>query len=128
MYGFTIVYNNLNRFEINSKHRLSFSSPKTKKTLSFFYQQGTKFYNDQLFKETEELIIGIHGVILNLKQLKNEYAVGNLLDLVLQLYQNDSETFYQKFNGDFSGFVFNKQTEELICFTNQVATHKLFYS
>lgn len=128
MYGFTIVYNNLNRFEINSKHRLSFSSPKTKQTHSFFYQQGTKFYNDQLFKETEELIIGIHGVILNLQQLKNEYAVANLLDLVLQLYQNDSKTFYQMFNGDFSGFVFNKQTEELICFTNQVATHKLFYS
>lgn len=121
MYGFTIIYNNLSNFSIANAKAISF------KNYSFFYEQNSKFLNDKIFTETNDYIIGIDGVILNLSQLKKQYNLTDYTSLVLHLFSLDKQ-FFNQFKGDFSGFIFNKKTEELICFTNHVGSQKLFYS
>ena len=128
MYGFTIIYNNTKSFETDAKQKMAFTHPESGKTYSFFYEQGHKFKNDQLFQENEHYIIGIDGVILNLLQLKNEYGVSTYFDLIQQLYQQNNHSFYEPFRGNFSGFVFDKKTERCICFTDHNANGKLFYT
>ena len=126
MYGFTIIYNNTSQFSIEDSKSISFIG-ETKNAYSFFYEQSKKFGNDKLFTETNDFIIGIDGVILNLNRLKETHNISNYTELVLHLFKNDSQ-FYNQFKGDFSGFVFNKKTEELIAFTNHVASKKMFYT
>jgi len=127
LYGFTIIYNNATLFSIEKAKSISCIGDTSKNTYSFFYEQSKKFKNDKLFTETSDFIIGIDGVILNLAALKNSANITDYKDLILHLFENDKQ-FYSQFKGDFSGFIFNKKTEELTSFTNHVASQKVFYS
>lgn len=127
MYGFTIIYNNISQFSVENAQSISFIEETSKNKYSFFYEQSKKFKNDKLFTETNDFVIGIDGVILNLADLKKSTNITDYTELVLHLFKNDKQ-FYAQFKGDFSGFIFNKKTEELISFTNHVASQKVFYS
>ncbi|TXB66911.1 hypothetical protein FRY74_01645 [Vicingus serpentipes] len=121
MYGFTIIYNSTSKFSIENSKSISY------KNHSFFYEQSSKFLNDKIFTETPDFIIGIDGVILNLSQLKKQHNIIDYTALIIHLFDLDKQ-FFKQFKGDFSGFIFNKNTEELICFTNHIGSQKLFYS
>jgi asparagine synthase (glutamine-hydrolysing) len=121
LYGFTIIYNNTSDFSIENSKSISYQNH------SFFYKQSSKFLNDKIFTETPDFIIGIDGVILNLFQLKKQHNLLDYTALIIHLFDLDKQ-FFMQFKGDFSGFIFNKNTEELICFTNHVGSQKLFYS
>tara|TARA_R110001592_G_scaffold333909_1_gene617993 strand:- start:53 stop:1705 length:1653 start_codon:yes stop_codon:yes gene_type:complete len=121
LYGFTIIYNNTSQFSIENSKSISYQNH------SFFYEQSNKFLNDKIFTETPDFIIGIDGVILNLTHLKSQHQLTDYTTLILHLFKNNPQ-FFTEFKGDFSGFIFNKKTEELICFTNHVGSQKLFYS
>lgn len=121
MYGFTIIYNKSEHFSVKNGLEISF------KNHSFFYEQGSNFLNDKVFTETTDYIIGIDGVILNLSELLNSYAQKDLASFILSLHIQNSN-LVDLLNGDFSGFIFDKKTEELVCFTNQIGSQKLFYT
>jgi len=128
LYGFTIIYNNTKGFEIDVKQKILFTHPASTKSVSFFYKQSNKFKNDKLFDENENYIVGIDGVILNLNTIKNKYGISNYFDLISYLYQQNKHSFFEQFRGNFSGFIFDKNTEQLICFTDHNASGKLYYT
>jgi asparagine synthase (glutamine-hydrolysing) len=94
----------------------------------FGYKKFDKFAKDKLFKEDKQYIFGIDGVILNLKSLKNQYAESDFLKLFINLFIKEGIQFVSKFKGEFSGFIFIKETKKLYYFNNKTATKQIFYS
>lgn len=127
MFGFTIIYNNSENHSVSDSQHIEYFSNETRQKISFYNRANDKFKDDQLFTETSNFVLGINGVVLNLTDLKQSYGCSSLLDLVEQLIEK-KESFPSIFKGDFSGFVFNKKSQELNCFTNSVGTTKLYYS
>ena len=126
MYGFYIY--------LDSKQNFTPVYPiiETKKIVfeqySFQYVQFKKFENDKVFLETKDYILGIDGVILNLKSLKKQYATSNFSKLICGLFEKEKMHFVSKLKGVFSGFIFEKKTKMLYVFNDKVASKQIFYS
>ena len=86
-----------------------------------------KFLNDKTFHEDEQFIIGIEGVILNLKQLTELTGKKNIFDIVKELYVAKGENFISLIKGEFSGFIYSKSDDYWLIFTNPTGSKRLFY-
>lgn len=125
MYGFYIYYS---RFPLVSEKSDAYDYSLKFKNFSFHYIQFKKFEDDKFFIETEDYILGLDGVILNLKGLKNQYAISDFPKLVISLFKKEGIQFVSKFKGEFSGFLFEKESETLYFYNNKTATKQVFYS
>ncbi|AKP52434.1 asparagine synthetase B family protein [Cyclobacterium amurskyense] len=85
-----------------------------------------KFENDKLFVDCESCLLVLEGVILNKATLLQSSL--NWEKTVINLYQRFGETFFSKFRGSFSGFLFDKTEKKWIIFTDQLGTKQLFYT
>ena len=126
LFGFTIHIN------LQEEKKTLFSFDKQEKIIfnnyTFGYKKFEKFSNDKLFTQDDDLIIGIDGVVLNLQQLKNEYATTNYFKLIKQLFLKQKIQFVRLLKGEFSGFVFDKKKAVLHFFNNKTATKRIFYT
>lgn len=125
MYGFYIYKQSIKTNVANTSqfnNHLSFGN------YFFGYKKFDKFSKDKLFLENKAYIYGIDGVILNLKSLKNQYALSDFSKLFIDLFENEGIQFVSKFKGEFSGFLFEKESETLYYFNNKTATKQIFYS
>ena len=86
-----------------------------------------KFSNDKVFFQNENYIIYLDGVILNLKNLKRNFAITKNVDLILYLYKKYGDEFYKLFRGEFCGIFYDKETNKYIVFTNHTGTKRVFY-
>lgn len=127
MYGFTIIYNQKAPLKLKDGVTFEYIS-ESKKTFQFNYIKFDKFKNDKIFVENDEFIIGIDGVILNLTDIKKSYGIFDYAELIIQLWKTLGNKFPNYLKGEFSGFIFKKETEELYTFNNQVASKKIFYT
>jgi len=125
-YGFTIIKNFRIDPSFNFLTELRFES---KQGVNYFFGHNSfqKFKNDKLFDENKNFIIGLDGVILNLLALKNEYAISEVFLLIMHLYNKRKQSLAIELKGDFNGFIFDKNTEELVFFNNKVAAKQIFY-
>lgn len=128
MYGFTIIHNDSTLFPLRGNEVIAYTTDKAKQNVSFSYTFFDKFKEDKIFKESEEYVIGVDGVILNLKQLKDSYAISDYFKLVSYLWLKYKKQFPNQLKGEFSGFIFDKKEEELFVFSNQTATKPQYYS
>ncbi len=130
-FGFkVIVKQNISKSLDTSAHNLAgfvYTSKTSATCFQFYYYRNKNFEKDKLFFETDELIAGIDGVILNLDLLKKTYVIDQWQDLFLFLYKKYQENIAQHLCGVYCGFLFEKQTEKLIYFTNHCATKKVYY-
>ncbi len=126
MYGFTIhidlKLNAVSNFLLKNQKNITFEN------FSFNYFGFKKFENDKVFSENKEYIIGIDGVVLNLVQLKNAYGISDYFNLIISLYSKHNIQFVSELKGEFSGFIFDKKTKQLLFFNNKTATKQVFYS
>jgi len=100
----------------------------TFENFSFAYKKFDKFYNDKIFAENDNYIIGIDGVIYNLQSLKKQYAIADYFKLIIHLFEKEKIQFVSKLKGVFSGFVFDKKSKSLLFFNDKAATKQVFYS
>lgn len=118
MIGFTGI--------ISSTIHLQNTYKKQLKTTDFAvgFSSNKKFNEDKIFIETETYIIGIDGVILNLKEL----CKGRIwYEFFIDCFENNSNGFLSLFKGAFCGFVYKKNTQEIRIFNDPCAVKKLFY-
>lgn len=94
----------------------------------FGYKSFSKFWDDKLFFENEQYVIGLDGVMLNKKSLINQYAADSFKSLIIKLFEQERTNFPNYLRGVFSGFVFEKENQKLFFFNDQVATKQVFYS
>ncbi|MEM8908839.1 MAG: hypothetical protein AAGD05_13415, partial [Bacteroidota bacterium] len=131
MPGFTIFYHHLSPTAPPmppGSQSLVYTAPQKNYSHHFFYQSHHKFPNDQLFCQIDTFYIGIDGVVLNLKDLQNKTGQHQLDNLLIHLYQKYGTSLAQQLRGEFVGFVFDTERQELLYFTNQTATRKVFYA
>ncbi len=88
---------------------------------------GKKFLQDKICEWREDIFFLLDGVILNSKELYEEYAVSNMADLCEKLYSEKGDLFHKRFIGNYAGLVYEKQTEILTVFTNKLSSKQIFY-
>jgi len=128
--GFTIIHNvDANHpYEETAQQQLRFASPTSKKQSVFYYSTNDKFENDKIFAENNRFILGLDGAILNLQELKNSYQISSLQQLLIHLFEKYQTQIPNHLEGEFCGFIFDKNKEQLFVFTNHTGSRKLYYA
>ena len=86
-----------------------------------------RFEHDQLMAENDDFIVVIDGLILNQKELFDQYYTDNFLQLVLNLHQSQPDDFFNMFRGPFTGLFYDKPSGQAVVFTNQTGDSAVFY-
>lgn len=128
MFGFSIIYNNSLDFLLDGYKHINYTTIKSKQIISFSFTFFERFSADKIFKQNEDYVVCIDGVILNLKSLKNRYGNSDYFNLIADLWNRKKHFFPNELKGEFSGFIFDKKSEELFVFCNQTATKPMYYS
>ncbi|WP_369047923.1 asparagine synthase-related protein [Tenacibaculum sp. UWU-22] len=129
MYGFTIIKGaNIDKEKLPLYKQSIELKLQDKDQLFFGYNSFSKFNEDKIFKENTKYVIGLDGVVLNLQKLKNTYGISNYFDLITTLYFKFNINFVAELKGDFNGFLFNKETQQLYFFNNKTGTKQAFYT
>ena len=90
MYGFYIYKQSK---ETNVDNTSMFNQHLSFNDFFFGYKKFEKFGENKLFKEDKDYIYGIDGVILNLKSLKNQYALSDFSKLFIELFKKEGIKF-----------------------------------
>ncbi len=96
---------------------------------NFKIKQSTinKFINDKCFSVNENYVIIQEGVLLNKAHLFKEYKQDNIFELIVYMYNNYADNFFEKFRGSFSGALYDRKQCKWIIYTNQIGDNALFY-
>lgn len=87
----------------------------------------SKFNNDKIFKDDDDIFVCLDGAILNAKDLRDKYVVSNNFELIKKIYQKNGSSFVDKFRGPFSGVVYNKKRDIWHIFTDHLSLKPIFY-
>ena len=89
---------------------------------SFIAEEYDKFY-----LQSEQFDFLFEGVLLNKQKLLNEFALKDFETLIRELYLHKKEQIIKLFDGEFSGFIFDKVENKFFVFTNVTSTQRVFY-
>ena len=88
-----------------------------------------KFMDDKVFVDSTDLLIVIEGVVLNKKQLIDQYTPGESFERCIRtMYSISGEKFFNEFRGSFSGVLFDKTNDTWLIFTDHIGDKQVFYS
>ena len=128
MFGFTCirVSKNVRAVKVPFTDMLQIEVPNGDK-LYFSHLTNKRFKADKILKETKKYVFGLDGVLLNSRSLKRSYALADLEYLIPAMRKKLGNSFFKDFKGEFSGFFYDKDRDELIIFTNQTGTKRVYY-
>jgi len=109
----------------NKKNNLS--REMTYKNINICQETINKFLEDKVFLEDDKYIVVIEGVIVNSKELINNYSCENWLDTIIYMYNKVGESFFSEFRGSFSGIFIDKNIDKRIIYTNQIGDKEVFF-
>jgi asparagine synthase (glutamine-hydrolysing) len=87
-----------------------------------------KFLNDKFLFENDEYIYLLDGIVFNNHQLIDKYKARDWKDCVVNMHKQDPLTFYNEFRGSFLGFVYNKQKDSWLFYTDHIGDKQIFYT
>ncbi len=132
MPGFIGIIKNENcQFE---KYDIKISSLKKLSEENIYFKKAwikrffvSKFNNDKIFKDDNDIFICTDGVILNAKDLRNRYVVSNNFELIEKMYKKNGPSFVNELRGPFSGVIYNKKRDTWHIFTDHLSLKPIFY-
>ena len=86
-----------------------------------------RFEHDHLNIDGNAQAIMIDGLILNQKELFDQYQTTDFLNLVLKMRQAKPKDFFNDFRGPFTGLYYDKCSGDAVVFTNQTGDSAVFY-
>ena len=94
-----------------------------------FIQRRTikKFLDDKVFKQNDEYLIVIEGVIFNKLELIEKYEKDNFFETIIEMYKKNGETFFNEFRGSFSGIFVDKKNSKQLIYTDHIGSKLVFY-
>lgn len=132
MSGFSVVYNK-KKIEISLPTRVNTSlghnSIEGKKVVgnsTFFRHTINKFLNDKAFDSTDSLFIAFEGILLNKTKLTTSNNISTL-ELYSKIYTEKQSAFINQLRGEWSGTIYDSETENLMVFTNHISSKPIFY-
>ena len=137
MAGFTAIINNrenaiLPKLQLRREGGYGFESDYIFRKIEhqeFAIQQFTnsKFVNDKILTENSDYIIGTEGVITNLEKLKKKHQTGNVFSTIIILFEKYGKNLVNHLRGDFSLFIYSKNTKTWYVFSNPVNSKNIYY-
>ena len=85
-----------------------------------------KFMNDRLFSETDKYIVVVEGVIVNNHDLMAKHQSATWLDCVVNMYEQEGDSFFNAFRGSFSGLLYDKSQDKWLVYTNHIGDKQVF--
>lgn len=86
-----------------------------------------KFSPDKTLFENEEFIIAIEGCVLNLKQLKNEYAISDVGSLLRLLWGKHNSNILKVLKGMYALIIYDKKKDKLFLSNDLLSKRSLYY-
>ena len=82
---------------------------------------------DDFHLQTDQFEFLFEGVLINKQKLLKEFALKDYHTLILELYFQKKQEIIKLFEGEFSGYIYDKNKKKLFVFTNISATQRVFY-
>lgn len=87
-----------------------------------------KFRDDKVFIENDKYVAILDGVVLNKKQLQEQYGSKPWTDVIIEMYIRKGETFFSELRGSFSGAIIDKEKGgKVVLFTDHLGTRFTYY-
>ena len=86
-----------------------------------------RFEEDHIMMAAPNGILLLNGLILNKKELFDQYHTDRLDVLVNTMFVADPYQFFNQFRGPFTGMVYDRNHERGVVFTNQTGDSAVFY-
>lgn len=83
---------------------------------------------DNFYMKSDQFDFLFEGVLLNKQKLLNEFALKDFETLIRELYFHKKEQIINLFDGEFRGFIFDKEKKKFYVFTNVTSTQRVFYT
>ena len=95
---------------------------------NFMIEQFTanQFIEEKLWIDNDDFIFISEGLIYNLDKLRDQNSCNTNHKLIKKL-TDDSNVFFNQFEGSFAGVYYNKKNNSWSIFNNQTGSKKLFY-
>lgn len=77
---------------------------------------------------TQEAEIEFECILLNKKNLLDKHAAKDFEDLIKKLYFARKEFIVSDFEGEFRGFIYDREKSKLFVYTNITSTQRVFYT
>ena len=87
-----------------------------------------KFMMDKAFSWNGNYLVVTEGYLLNKMDLFRLYNVQDVNELVIRLYKQEGETFFNRFRGSFSGAFYDKNADKWLIYTNHMGESPVFYA
>lgn len=87
---------------------------------------NNKFLNDKVFKEDNDVLIIIDGVILNNKELYVKYNSNNNFDLIKKMYNEHGIKFVDMLRGNYYGIIYDYSNNKVFAFTNHLGNKPIY--
>lgn len=104
-----------------------------KKGFSVTIFEGEVVVNSFISKEYDNLYLKsanfdflFEGVLLNKQKLLNDFALKDFETLIKELYLSKGSRIIDYFEGEFRGFIYNKDENKFVAFTNISSTQRIF--
>lgn len=85
-----------------------------------------KYMQDKVFRQNEQYILILEGVILNKQELCDKYKE-TWEEALIKMYEQSGVTFMKELRGSFSGAVYDKRKELWLLYVDQISTKPLYY-
>ena len=87
-----------------------------------------KFMLDKVLSWDGKFLIVSEGYLLNKIDLFAQYNADNISELIIKMYRQEGETFFNRFRGSFSGAFFDKSANKWLIYTNHTGDNPIFYA
>lgn len=91
-----------------------------------FQYTTSKFYDDKCFELNDKYFSCMEGVVLNKKELLEEYRSSNISNLTFLMFQKQ-EDFFNDLRGSFSGMYCDRISNKWLLFTSHYGDNAVFY-
>lgn len=127
MQGFTLIKGRVNKEVLNYKNSEYLIESLEYNDLFIQRKIVKKFLEDKIFKQNQEYLIVIEGVIFNKLELVKKYRKNNFFEIIIEMYKKKGEKFFHEFRGSFSGVFLDKKINRLYIFTDHLGTKRINY-
>lgn len=123
-FGFTAIlgydHSNIKNINIAYKNKIDNGG------LVSFSHLISQLKEDKLFYDDDDYTVVLDGAILNRSSFINQDS--NWVQTVISLYKSKGDLFFDEWRGSFGGFIFDKQRERYVIFSDHVGSKFIYYS
>jgi len=92
------------------------------------YCTSAKFKDDKVNYQNNKYFILLDGIVLNKKQLLDQYGQSNWSEFLVKTYQKNGNQFFKELNGSYYGFLFDKEEKKWIIFSDQISSKPVYFT